>query len=145
MGKIAWGRVFLGGLVAGVLWWVFEALVHGMLCGQDFMNAMTALGKTKEQMEAGRMHFMALVTVWSLLGGILGVWLYAAIRPRFGPGPKTAMIAGIALWMAACLLPSLIYYAMALWPTKLTSIPLATSFFESIIATTVGASLYKEA
>jgi len=145
MGKIAWGRVFLGGLVAGILWWIFEGLVHGLMLGQDWMTAMMALGKTKEQMEAGHMHFMALVTLWSLLAGILGVWLYAAIRPRFGPGPKTAMIAGIALWMAVYFLPSLINYAMALWPTKLTSVPLVTSFFESIIATMVGGWLYREA
>jgi len=137
--------VFLGGLVAGVLWWIFEGLVHGMMLGQDWMAAMTALGKTKEQMEAGHIHFMALVTLWSLLAGILGVWLYAAIRPRFGPGPKTAVIAGVALWMAVYLLPSLINFAMTLWPTRLTCIPLATSFFESIIATMVGGWLYREA
>ncbi|HKW50897.1 MAG TPA: hypothetical protein VJQ53_04120 [Candidatus Eisenbacteria bacterium] len=145
MGKIAWGRVFLGGLVAGVLWWIFEGLVHGLMLGQDWMTAMTALGKSKEQMDAGHMQFMAIVTVWSLLAGILGVWLYAAIRPRFGPGPKTAMIAAVALWMAVYLMPSLVDYAMALWPAKLTCVPVVTSFFESIIATLVGASLYKEA
>ena len=26
------------------------------------------------------------------------VWLYAAIRPRFGPGPKTAICAGLIVW-----------------------------------------------
>jgi hypothetical protein len=145
MGKIAWGRVILGGLVAGILWWIFEGLVHGVLLSQDWMAAMSALGKTKEQMDAGHMQFMALVTLWSLLAGILGVWLYAAIRPRFGPGPKTAMIAGVALWMTAGVLPSIISYAMAILPVKLTCVPFVASFFESIIATTVGAWLYKEA
>ena len=144
MGKIALGRVILGGLVAGILWWVFEALVHGMLCGQDFMNAMTALGKTKEQMEAGNARFMVIITMWCFAAGILGVWLYAAIRPRFGPGPRTAMVAGIVLWTAIYVLPSMVDYAMALWPSKLIKIPLVTSFFESIIATTVGGWLYRE-
>lgn len=27
------------------------------------------------------------------------IWLYAAIRPRYGPGPRTAIIAGFAMWL----------------------------------------------
>jgi hypothetical protein len=145
MGKIAWGRVILGGLVAGVLWFVFEGLVHGMMLGQEWHAAMMALGRTKEQMDSGMGSFMALVTVWSLLAGVLGVWLYAAIRPRFGAGPKTAMIAGIALWMMIYLLPTIIDYTFALWPARLMCVPLVTGFFESIIATMVGGWIYREA
>jgi hypothetical protein len=29
------------------------------------------------------------------------VWLYAAIRPRFGAGPATAVRAGLAFWIVA--------------------------------------------
>ena len=38
--------------------------------------------------------------VIDFLFGILIVWTYAAMRPRFGPGPKTALIAGITLYLA---------------------------------------------
>ena len=33
--------------------------------------------------------------------GIAVTWLYAAIRPRFGPGPRTALVAGTAMWLFA--------------------------------------------
>ncbi len=33
-----------------------------------------------------------------VLYGVVLIWIYAAIRPRFGPGPKTAIIAGLTLW-----------------------------------------------
>ena len=33
--------------------------------------------------------------------GIAAVWLYAAIRPRYGAGPRTAVIAGLAVWVMA--------------------------------------------
>ena len=29
------------------------------------------------------------------------IWIYVAIRPRFGPGPVTAVIAGLTLWAIA--------------------------------------------
>ena len=31
--------------------------------------------------------------------GIGLIWLYAAIRPRYGPGPRTAAIAGFVMWL----------------------------------------------
>ena len=31
--------------------------------------------------------------------GLLLVWLYAAIRPRFGPGPRTATYAALVVWV----------------------------------------------
>ena len=34
--------------------------------------------------------------------GILLVWLYAAIRSRYGPGPKAAVVAGLFGWVLLC-------------------------------------------
>ena len=38
---------------------------------------------------------------FAFLLGIVTVWLYAAIRPRFGAGAKTAVIAGLFVWFFA--------------------------------------------
>ena len=37
-----------------------------------------------------------LMVVLIFLVGILLIWLYAAIRPRYGAGPGTAVLAGVA-------------------------------------------------
>jgi hypothetical protein len=40
--------------------------------------------------------------IYPLLDVVLGivlVWLYAAIRPRFGPGPRTAFCAAVFVWI----------------------------------------------
>jgi hypothetical protein len=45
------------------------------------------------------------------------MFVYAAIRPRFGAGPTTAIIAAVTLWFGGYLL-SLAGYGMAgLYPT----------------------------
>jgi hypothetical protein len=141
MGKISWGRVLLGGLVAGVVWWICEGTVEGMILGADWNAAMLALGRSQAEQQAGMGQFMMYVTAWCVLAGILGVWTYAAIRPRFGAGPKTALIAGIALWCGVYLAPSLFNFGMHLWPAKLTCVPLTAAFFESMLATLAGAWL----
>ena len=62
---------------------------------------MSAATAKKQLMEAswGPLLFLA----YTFVLGIILAWLYAAIRPRFGPGPFTALRAGAVLWLAAWL------------------------------------------
>ena len=41
---------------------------------------------------------IATTVLLSVIAGLVLMVLYAAIRPRFGVGPKTAVIAAAALW-----------------------------------------------
>jgi hypothetical protein len=81
--------------------------------------------------------------VFDFLGGILLVWLYAAIRPRFGPGPRTALLAGFMLWLITCLVFSSFVF-MGLFSLALV----ATSGFFGLVAALaggyVGGWLYRE-
>jgi hypothetical protein len=44
---------------------------------------------------------MVSYVVMDLVLGILLVWTYAAIRPRFGPGLKTAVYVAVLFWLLA--------------------------------------------
>src|ERR1051325_2826717 len=92
MGKINWGRVVVGGLLAGVVLNIVDFVYFGVLMKQDIAAAMQALGKQPGAMDSLVPLFVALDFVYGI--GLL--WVYAAIRPRFGAGPKTAVIAGVA-------------------------------------------------
>ena len=76
--------------------------------------------------------------------GILAVWLYAAIRPRFGPGARTAVCAGLTVWALGWLVPNISFAAMGLMPTKLLVIATMWSAVEVTLATVAGAWLYTE-
>jgi hypothetical protein len=51
------------------------------------------------------MQGSAIITniVMNLILGIALVWTYAAIRPRFGPGLKTATYAAVLFWILAAI------------------------------------------
>jgi hypothetical protein len=86
--------------------------------------------------------------IWNILGflaGIAAVWLYAAIRPRFSPGAKTAVIAGIAVWFISRFLGALAEMNMGIYSQKLIMTGLVWGLVEIAIATVVGAWVYKEA
>ncbi len=130
MAKINWGRVLLGGLLAGAVLFALELVYDAVSTGQLDV-ARKALGQ-----------ILAYVLTFGV--GLAAVWLYAAARPRFGPGPKTAALAGFAYWVIGYVLPSLAWGSMAQVPTHTLVLTLLWTLPEIVIATVVGAWVYQE-
>jgi hypothetical protein len=82
--------------------------------------------------------------IWGFLLGIAAVWIYAAIRPRYGAGPSTAVRAGLAAWALAVFLANLSSYALGLFPVRLLVITAVVALGEILVATLVGAWVYSE-
>ena len=76
--------------------------------------------------------------------GVLLVWLHAAIRPRFGPGPKTAITAGLLVWIFAYFFPTVGISAVGMVPARLAAIACTWGLVEVPLAAWVGARLYTE-
>ena len=105
MTKTNMGRIILGGIVAGIVLDILGFLVDGILLAPQWTAGMTALGKSG----AFTMNQIVSLNLLGLANGIFAIWLYAAIRPRYGAGPKAAVFAGLALWVAGVLLPNLVH------------------------------------
>ena len=133
-------RVIWGGLLAGVVINVVEYLTNGVILKGEWGQAMTALGKPAD-ISAGA---IAIFNLWGFLLGIGSVWVYAAIRPRYGAGPGTAVRAGLATWALAVFLANLSNYPLGLFPVRLLVITAVVALFEIVVGTIVGAWLYKE-
>ena len=140
MGRINIGRVILGGIVAGIVGDILGYLVDGVMLAPQWADGMKALGRT--EFSAGQNVAFNIV---GLIYGVLMVWLYAAIRPRYGAGPKTAICAGLAVWAAGVLLPNVAFmWAAGLFPTNLTVMTTTAAIVELVVAALAGAALYKE-
>ncbi|MFN2387170.1 MAG: hypothetical protein ABR576_12960 [Thermoanaerobaculia bacterium] len=138
MGRINWGRVLLGGLVAGLVINLGEFVLNGILLRDDFATVMQDLGLDPEG---------ASIAVWvfyAFLFGITAVWMYAAIRPRFGAGPKTAVLAGLTVWFIQTFFSTVAMLNMGLFPRSMLLLGLIWGLVEIVLATLLGASLYKE-
>jgi hypothetical protein len=96
MSKITWWRVLGCGLLAGIVWIILGSLVTSLL-GREF----AAL--PNNHLRAPTPSFLVVNVVLDLLEGISILWLYAAIRPLYGPGAKTAGIAAFAWWFIVSL------------------------------------------
>ena len=136
-GRINWTRVLVCGVVTGVVWTVLSA-ISTWYVGADFNSAVP--GNKIFAPSAGLAVFLLTV---NLAGGVWAMWLYAAIRPRYRAGAKTAAAAGLSWWVVSTLADAT-WGSFRLVPVK-ALLPLsAVSLPEMIVAALVGAWLYKE-
>lgn len=93
-------KVLIGGIVAGVVMNAIDFVTNTYILGER-MKAATEAFKPglSDQMMSGNTIVMYIIMDFIL--GIALVWTYAAIRPRFGPGIKTATYAALLFWILA--------------------------------------------
>ena len=137
--KINFGRVLLGGLVAGLVLNIGEYLLNDVVLSVQMRDW---LGKHNLPDPGG--PFVAVAVGLTFVLGIVMVLVYALIRPRLGPGPKTAVVTALLLWFAICIYSGIINGMLLEVPPKFLMIGIAWGLVEYILGALVGASLYKE-
>jgi hypothetical protein len=136
------GRVFLGGLIAGVVRLVAGAAVHALVIGPLFLEEVArnqpgiavALEATP-----GRIQFV----VMNLLMGIATIYMYAAMRPRFASRLATVLSASVPAWLLVTATWG-ITAAMGLfsWPNVIVQASL--TFITVVVSAYLGSSIYKD-
>lgn len=142
MSAINYGRVVVGGLVAGVVLNVLDTINGMFIVRSDFEANSARLGIDPAVSQSPSV--MVTWIVVDFLVGMLLVWLYAAIRPRFGPGLKTALIAGLYFWAGV----TLVIYGfteMGLFSSSLFWKALPFQLVIALAGAAAGGWAYKEA
>ena len=139
MSRINVGRVILGGLLAGLVVNVSETVLNVVVVA----SSMEAALHERNLPPLGIQPIIGFVLMAFLLG-IATVWLYAAIRPRFGAGPGTAVIAGVAVWFFAYLYSGVGTTLMSFLPAGLMTLTLAWGLVEIVLGALAGAWVYRE-
>ncbi len=139
MGKINWGRVILAGLVAGIVFDILGFLVDAVLLAPQWAEGMKVLGHADMAP-----HQWISVCLLGLATGFVLIWIYAAIRPRFGAGVKTAVCAGLAVWAIRTFANLSFLWAGGLFSHRLAAYTTFGGIVETVFAAIAGAALYKE-
>lgn len=132
-------RVILGGLVAGLIINISEFVLNGVVLADAMTTQMAKLNLPPVSSNA-----MVVFVAMGFVIGIGTLWLYAAIRPRFGAGPKTAAIAGIAVWLLAYVYPTIGMEVTGMFPAQMAAIGLTWGLVEILVAAVAGAYFYQE-
>ena len=134
-------KVVTGGLVAGVVANAVDFVTNNYVLAGDWQA-----WAGQHNIDPAALTSPAVAGTWIVVDfffGLLLVWTYAAMRPRFGPGVRTAILAGLVIYLA----PTVVLFGftmmgMMAWAMFIKgSCAAIVSTFGAAI---VGAALYKE-
>ena len=109
----------IGDACLSVAWWRFDNQLVGV-CNER-SGASGELGCANEgSRPAPSRQCYTCLHCRRLHHGIAAIWLYAAARPRFGAGPKTAGLTGFTYWIMGYALPTLGQIPVGLFPKRLS-------------------------
>jgi hypothetical protein len=135
------GKVVAGGLVAGVVANAIDFVTNTYVLAAD-MQAWAA----SHNIDPASLTSGAVAGTWvavDFVYGLLLVFTYAAMRPRFGPGVRTAVIAGCAVFLAPTIVllgfTQMGWFTMAMFVKGTIGAIVAT-----LAASVAGAAIYKE-
>jgi len=133
-------RVVTGGIVAGLAIFIVDFLATGLI----LMERYQLLQKAGVYYQNPRLPFLP---VWLLLmlGMGLGLaWLYAAVRPRLGPGPRTAALLGLVVGLMIYTPANVTTFAWTHEGGLVALGRLVAGLVGSVVGALVAGALYKE-
>jgi hypothetical protein len=139
MQRINFRRVLQAGLVAGLVISISEYVLNEIVLREDIAAILSARRLSPIRREA----IAAFVALAFILGLVL-VWLYAAIYPRFGIGAKSKIIAAALVWFLAYFWSTAFYSVLGLFPPQVFFISLAWGFIELSIAAIIAGKIYSK-
>lgn len=136
-------KVIVAGLAAGIVMNILDFLIHMMLGDRMAADLNAFLPGLGDSMETMSTNVMVGFVVLDLVIGMLLAYTYAAIRPRFGPGPKTAIIVALMYWIFGSIMNSA-FLVMGMMSRSLWLTYGLIYLVCLIIASLVAGALYKE-
>jgi hypothetical protein len=136
------GRVWLGGIVGGVVWVVWSFLVNQFVITSARYQAAQNAGLFLK--EPRYPFFIGQWTIILIILGIIMAHLYAWVRQTLGPGPGTALKIGFLAGFVAGFPEN---FAHATWSAVDRAFPfgwMIEIWLGAILATLVAGWFYKE-
>lgn len=142
MNRIRVDRLLLAGFITFLVFVGVEIVVEYLL---GYLLLGSFIDELRQPFEApatwGAMDQLINITI-ALLNSTLLIWLYAALRPMFGVGPRTAIFAGAVLYIF--LLGLVVNFInLGFFPARMAFPEMVYELIELPIAIIIGAQFYE--
>lgn len=142
MTKINFGRLFIGGLIASIILFLTDGVLHEHIVKQYWQFLYQGLGAKAP--ESGHAISMVYFFIFELGRGFGAIFIYALMRPFHGPGPKTAILAAIATWLAFSVAAPAEFIPLGFYGRRMWLIIAGYQLVTSIVTNLLAAWIYRD-
>lgn len=139
MGTIKIAGVVAGGLLAGAIWQLVSFAWVTFVLAEELEAILRRFNASALPPQSFLVHLTT-----ALAGGVLLVWLYAAMRSRFGWGLRSALIAGFVVWLFSFVTFMATAVEMNMFSRRLAFLVGLGGMIATSLAAFVGTSAYKD-
>lgn len=141
MNRIRIGRLIISAMIALIVFFAVEFILEQVIGRYVFAGIIDEWVELSSILNWSAVNYVINILIF-LASCIMVMWLYAALRPMFGVGPKTALITG------AFVLTFISAYAinesnLGIYPLQVTLIQLFYWVIELPLAVIAGAYFYE--
>lgn len=140
MDQINTTRLLLGALVAGVVYFIFDGVIHGAILGAEHEAVIVNAGKQVEHDPTAYAYF----GLFDFGKGLVAMLFYVMARARMGAGPMTAAWAGAFAWLAVEVLPGIAQMPFPFYERMFFVKVMALELVPMVVGAVAGAWLYRE-
>jgi len=132
----------MGRSCRGVVLNIVTGIANACLLNGEFQNWANGMGNHLQP--PTQPVQICLWVALCLIDGMVGVWIYAGMRPRLGGGPKSALLAGFLVWIVGRLCVAFDMLALGVFPWHLLAGQSALGLIAILPGVLVGAWIYQE-
>ena len=133
------GKLIVSGIVAGIVMTISQLVLNEGLLVEQQEAALDALGVAG----VGGSQ-IGMFVVMTFVASCTMMWLYVVLRDRFGAGPKTAMCAGVVVWVLYYFRGLGNFWILGMLGTPLVVTGLVWGLVELPVAAMAGAYFYSD-
>ena len=141
MNRIRFNRLLIAGLVTFLVFIALELLWEGLIGSLVLGDTMEIL-RTYPNLSHWTLRNQVVNIAIALGNCFMLIWLYASLRPMFGVGPRTALIASSFMFVFIFAF-GLNYTNLGLFPLRLTLLDALNLIIELPLALIAGAKVYE--
>ena len=143
MTKINFVRLIIGTVIAAVILFVTDGLIHEYLVKQYWEYLYQGLGARPPQ--GGHAMTMVYFAIYEIGRAFTAILVYVLMRPFYGAGPKTAVISAVVAWLAFSVAAPAEFIPLGFYGRRMWVMVAAAQLVTSIAANLLAAWTYSDA